>query len=236
MSLLARLLQPSAVHPLMDDRLWSSYAVGSEAYSGVYVTPETSLMSSAVWACVQLISESIATMPAIMYRRLANGGKERAPDHPLYSMLHDDPNEWQTAFTFKKVMMVHALLYGNGYARIVAGPRGPVDALEPIHPDDIELEALRGGGYRYKVRNADGVKVPVNAEDIFHLPGLSLDGVQGLSLVKYARESIALALAADRYSAKLYGQGAHVGGLLRHPNKLSPEAAQRIKMGLEPTA
>lgn len=226
MSLLARLLRPSAVN-LMDDRLWTASTIGSTAYSGVYVSAETALMSSAVWACTRLIAESIATMPTITYRRLRDG-KERAPDHPLYTLLHDEPNAVQTAFTWKRTMMVHALLYGGGYSRIMPGPRGPVDHLDPIHPDDITVEGLAGGGIRYMVRGDDGVKRPVNAEDILHLPGLSLDGVQGLSLVKYARESIGLALAAEGYSAKFYSQNAQPGGVLTHPNKLSKEAAERV--------
>jgi len=232
MSLLTQLLQPSALN-VADERYWRMGSIGSTAYSGVHVSPETALMSSAVWACTRLISESVATMPAIMYRRLADGGKERATNHPLYTVLHDDPNEIQTAFIFKRTMMVHALLYGGGYARITPGPRGPVDSLQPIHPDDITTEALPGGGIRYMVRGEDGVRRPVNAEDVFHLPGLSLNGVDGLSLVQYARESIGLALAAEGYSAKFYSQNARPSGILKHPNKLSPEAAQRVKESWE---
>ena len=231
MGFLTKLLRPTAA--TRDAAMWTPSAIGSKAYSGVTVTPETSLMASPVWACTRLIAESIAAMPTIMYRRLADGGKERDPNHPLYALLHDSPNDLQTAFAWKRVMMVHALLYGGGYSRILPGVRGPVDRLEPIHPNNIRIEGLPSGGIRYQIRGDDGIESPVNAEDIFHLPGLSLDGVSGLSLVEYARESIGLELAAKGYSAKFFGQNARPGGVLQHPGKLSPEAAKNMRESWE---
>lgn len=210
------------------ERWWTS-GPGAMAQSGAWVGVETALQASPVWACVRLISESIAMLPIIVYRRLSDGGKERAPGHPLYELLHDAPNEQQTAFAWKRVMMVHALLWGAGYSLIVPGPRGAVDRLEPIHPDTIRLERLPGGGRRYQVRGDDGVERPVNEEDVFVLPGLSIDGVEGLSLIRYARESIGLSLAAQSYSARFYSQGARPGGVLESAKPLSPEAAERLR-------
>jgi HK97 family phage portal protein len=232
MGLLEELLQPRTAYrsgvTVNDERFWTS-SVGGRASSGINVTPETALTSSAVWACVRMISESIATMPVIVYRRRSDGGKERAPSHPLYSVLHDAPNGIQTAFAWKRVMMVHALLYGGGFSLIVPGPRGAVDTLQLIHPNNVDIESIPDGGIRYLVRGEDGIKRPVNAEDIFHLPGLSLDGTNGLSLVAYARESIGLALAAEHYSGTFYANGAEPSGILKHPGALSPQAAQNVK-------
>ena len=231
MGFLETLLRPKAAANPMDDRYYASMgAIGAVASSGAYVNAETALTSSMVWACTRLISECIAMMPTLIYRRLMDGGKERASGNPLYTLLHDAPNALQTAFTWKRQMMVHALLYGGGYARIQSGLRGPVDSLTLIHPDAIRAETLTGGGLRYQVRGEDGIERPVNAEDIFHLPGLSLDGVNGLSLVQYARESIGLALSAEGYSARFYSQDARPGGILKTDQKLSPEAAERSKL------
>ena len=230
MGLLETLLRPqAAANPFYDGYYTASMGSGGMASSGAYVNAETALTSSTVWACTRLIAECIAMMPTIIYRRLTDGGKERASGHPLYSVLHDSPNELQTAFGWKRALMVHALLYGGGFARIESGPRGPVDRLTMLHPDSVRVESLPGGGIRYQVRGDDGIERPVNAEDIFHLPGLSLDGVNGLSLVRYARESIGLALQAESYSARFYAQDARPGGVLKHPSKLSPEAAARVK-------
>lgn len=231
MGWLAELLAPrlGANASVTDESAWSSWStVGGVASSGLLVNAERSLQASAVWSCTRLIAESIASMPILVYRRLTNGGKERAPQHPLYEILHDSPNEMQTAYMWVRTMMVHALLYGGGYSRIVPGTRGAVDSLEPIHPDSIRTEPI-SGGIRYQVRGDDGMERPVNAEDILHLAGLSLDGTSGLSLVQYARESIGLALAAEGYSARFYSQDASPKGIIKHPGKLTPQAAAKLK-------
>lgn len=233
MKALSRMLWPGvgAWSPpgVANEGAWTSAgSIGSVSQSGLYVGPERALQASAVWSCVRLIAESIATMPIIMYRRLPDGGKERATWHPLYSILHDSPNELQTAFDFKRVLMVHALLYGNGYALIGDGPRGAVDHLTPLYPESVRVERIEGG-IRYQVRGANGREQPVNAEDILHLPGLSLDGISGMSLVTVARESIGLALAAEGYSARFYSQNARPGGVLKTEKKLSPEGAERLR-------
>jgi HK97 family phage portal protein len=228
MGFLDRLLRPQALGAL-DDRWYTSSPYVVTAYSGVNVTAGTALMASPVWACVRLIAESVATMPIIVYRRQSDGGKRRAPEHPLYDILHDDPNELQSAFAWKRFMMVQALLYGNAYSRIMPGSRGAVDRLEPIHAELMRIEHLPDGGIRYLERDqTTGQESPLNAEDVFHLPGLSLDGIGGLSLVQYARESIGLALAAQGYSAKFYSQNAQPGGVLKTPNKLTDTAYKRL--------
>jgi len=229
---LTRLLRPElrADADPNDEGAWTSaISGGGAAASGVWVSADTALQSSPVWACVRLLSESIASLPIHIYRRLADGGKERAPEHPLYELLHDAPNDLQTAFDWKRVTMVHALLWGAGYSQIRPGPRGAVDRLEAQHPDLVREERLAGGGLRYMVRGEDGVERPVNAEDMLHIRGLSVDGVTGLPLIAYARESIGLGIAAREYSARFYSQNAQPGGVLKHPGKLTPEAAKRMR-------
>lgn len=213
---------------------WADYwyqPVGASGatYSGVSVSADTALSSSPVWAATQLQSNSIAMAPIIMYGRLPDGGKERAWDHPLYELLHDQPNGWQTAYQWKSMMMVHALLWGNGYSQIKPGPRGDPAALVPLHPDGVRVEQLPdGGGIRYQVRQRDGREEPVNDEDMFHLPGLSIDGISGLSIIRYARESIGLELAAKRHSALAFGQGTTLSGILKVKGSLPKEAKDRL--------
>lgn len=226
MGFLTQLLRPAALN-LMDDRYWTpaNMRLGGQAMSGVNVSAGTALMSSAVWGCTRLIAESLAMMPIHVYQRQADGGKKRAYGHPLYTVLHDDPNDLQTAFVWKRTMMVQALLYGGGYSRIVPGPRGAVDRLEPIHAEMIRAEMLPGGGRRWQVRGEDGLEHPVNDEDIFYIPGLSVDGTNGLGLVQYARESIGLALAAQAYTSTFYKHGAQPMGLIKMPGSPKNEPA-----------
>ncbi len=229
MGLLASALRGSEFmdrNPLSD--YWY-YPRSEPSYSGVSVSADTALSSSPVWAAVQLLSNSIAMAPIILYRRLSDGGKERAPDHPLYDLLHDSPNPWQTAYQWKSMMMVHALLWGNGYSQIKPGPRGPVDMLIPLHPDGVRVETLADGqGIRYQLRQKNGTWQPVNDEDIFHLPGLSMDGISGLFIMRYARESIGLELAAKRHAALSFGRGTRLSGILKIKGSLSKEAKDRL--------
>src|SRR3990167_1687022 len=220
MTILSQLL---AVTPqagnVNDERLWSSFD-GPASATGMSVTPDTALKVSTIWACVGLLADCVAMLPAIVYQRLANVGRERAESHPLYTLLHDQPNSQQTAFEFKSMMQGHVLLRGNSYARILPGPRGPADQLIPLHPDKVRLEELPDGRLRYKVREADGVERPYNDEDILHLRGLSLDGKQGLSFVSYARETIGLSLATERSRARFFGNGSRRAGGVKVRGKL----------------
>lgn len=201
----------------------------ASTYSGVNVTADTALSSSPVWAAIQLQSNSVGMTPIILYRRLRDGGKERATDHPIYDLLHDSPNQWQTAPEWVSMMMVHALLWGNGYSLIEPGQRGPVDQLIPLHPDGVRVERLPNNrGRRYMVRQEDGTWKAINDEDVFHLPGLSIDGISGLSIMRYARESIGLELAAKRHAALAFGQGTRLSGILKIKGSLSKEAKDRL--------
>ena len=229
MTILSQLLTPTPrAANVNDERLWSSWG-GAPSATGMSVTPETALKVSTVWACIGLLADCVAMLPAIVYQRLPDGGRERAEGHPLYTLLHDLPNSQQTAFEFKNMMQGHLLLRGNAYARILPGPRGPADQLIPLHPDKVRVEELPDGRLRYKVREADGVERPYTDEDILHLRGLSADGKVGLSFVSYARETIGLSLATERSRGKFFGNGSRVMGVLKTPGKLSSDAGKRVK-------
>lgn len=204
----------------------------STSVAGVPVDAETALKISTVWACVGLLADTIASLPLIIYRYMGEDGRERARNNPLYTVLHDQPNQWQTAAEFREMLTGHALLRGNGYAQIKPGPRGPADQLEPLHPDRVTPERLRNGRLRYQVRQDDGSTKPFNQEDIFHLRGPS-DGLAGKSVIKYARDSFGLTLAAERYGSRFFRNDSRPGGVLHTDGKLSRDAAARIKESWE---
>lgn len=218
---------PVAANP-NDERLWSSWG-GPLSATGMVVSPETALKVSTVWACVGLLSDCIAMLPLVVYERTRDGGRQRATTHPLYDLLHDQPNSQQTAAEYRGMMQGHLLLRGNAYAKIIPGPRGPADQLVPLHPDKVRLEETPDGRLRYKVREADGVERTYLDEDILHLRGLSADGKQGLSFIAYARETIGLAIASERSRARFFGNGSRLMGVLKTPGKLTPEAGKRVK-------
>lgn len=198
--------------------------------AGVAVTQDTALRISTVWACATLISEAIGSLPLITYRRTADGGKERATNHPLYELLHDTPNGGrQTAPEFVALLQMWALLRGNGYARIRSGPRGPVDSLEVLSPDWCWPDLATDGTLRYRVHDPlTGRQEIVNSDDILHLKGPSLDGIWGLSVIAHARTSLGLTIAAEEYGARFFGQGARPGGILTTDQQLKEATVKRI--------
>lgn len=202
--------------------------LGSNTATGVTVTPDNALTSTAVWACVRVISESVAGLPLLTYRRRADGGKERATDHPLYSLLHDSPNPEQTAFEFREMMAAHVCAWGNAYANIDWSSDGQPRALWPMNPSKMEKAERRNGTLFYLYRMPDGTLKSIRAMDILHFRGLSGDGTFGYSPIRMHMESIGLGLATQEYGARFFGNGARPGGVLQHPGKLSAEAQARL--------
>lgn len=235
MSFIIRLLGADlASRDPMDDHWYGLSAANSTA--GVPINAETALKVSTVWACVGLLSETIGWLPLVVNRWMGQDSRERARNHPLYSVLHDQPNQWQTAMEFREMMTGHVLLRGNAYAQIVPGPRGPADQLIPIHPDRIpagNVEKLPNGRLRYWVKQDDGTKKAFNQEDIFHIRGLSGDGLTGKSVIDYARDSFGLAIAAEQYGGRFFRNDSRPGGILRTDKSLSDGAAKRLKASWE---
>jgi HK97 family phage portal protein len=228
--LLTRLMGPIAeqARPHPADDFWYS-PVGALAAAGIRVTPETAMKVSAFQACIDIRASTVAQTPLIVYRKLSGTDRERAINHPLYDLLHDSPNEWQTAAEFKKVMQVQTDMRGNGFAQIVPGERGFVDQLVPIHPDRIKPLRLPSGVLVYDVKDEQaGTTTRLMADEVFHLRGLSMDGVMGVSNLETGRDSIGLALAAEEYSSRSYSQGVKLAGILSTPGVLDEEKARDL--------
>lgn len=199
-----------------------------EATSGLWVNPETSLKFSAVWACVQVLAEDVAKLPLIMYRRKDNGGKERATDHPLYWLLHDQPNSWQSSYDWRSQSQAHIELRGNAFSHVVRY-RNEVRELIPIPPSDVTVEQDDRYRVTYSVRQDRGSPKEYKAENILHVHGLSVDGLVGMSRIAAAREGIGLGLAAERHGGRMFRNGARASAVVKHPSVMSDEAAKRFK-------
>jgi HK97 family phage portal protein len=215
--------------PPWDDYWFSRPGLGSAA--GMAVSPETAMRLSAVYSCVRVISESLASCPLVIYKRLPGGGRERAINHPLFKVLHDKPNPWQTSLEFIEMMQAHLELRGNAFARIVEGRDRAIDQLVPLHPDLVEVQRLPSGRLKYAVRSRYQAEVEYFLqEEIFHLRGLSSDGLVGLSPVALQRETIGTALGMQDYSGRFFSNNATPSGVLIHPQKFKNDAA-RDKFG-----
>ena len=202
--------------------------VGSGTTSGVRVSPDIALKAAAVYACVKVLAETIATLPLRMRADGLNGAED-APDHPLDELIRYQPNATQTAVEFWETMLLHAALRGVGYAEIISGPRGAVDQLLPLHADRVSPERLRDGTLRFRVTSPrTGQQRVLLQEEIFRIPGMSSDGVTGLRAVDLAADDIGLGMAADEYAARVFSNRLNIGGFLVHPGKISKEAQRRL--------
>lgn len=229
MSLLARIFRPqaSAARPSEFDDYWYQ-PVGLFSAAGINVSPESSIRSSAVYACCKVISESVGMLPLITYERTNDGGKERATDHPLYDVLRWEPNHLQTANEFWRLMIVVALLWGRAYAEIRPGVRGPVDQLIPLPPNRTR-QKVDGGRVVYEVRDDQNNPRILMDDEVLVVPGLQLDVVQGLAIPEVARDVIGLALATEQYGARFFSQSSVPGGVLEYPGKLDEQEAKNLK-------
>ncbi|WP_409336256.1 phage portal protein [Eubacterium sp. F2] len=192
--------------------------------SGKAVTERSAMQMTAVYSCVRILSEAIAGLPLHLYRYAENGSKKKAVDHPLYELLHDEPNPEMTSFVFRETLMTHLLLWGNAYAQIIRNGKGDVVALYPLMPNRMTVDRDENGQLYYEYQTSTdeahtmkGSVVRLSPLDVLHIPGLGFDGLVGYSPIAMAKNSIGMAIACEEYGAKFFANGATPGGILEHP-------------------
>lgn len=199
------------------------FGAGAMSAAGFSVTPDSAMRASAVFSCVRVLSEAVASLPLIMYRRLPDGGKERATDHPLYRTVGRSPNGWQTRFEFVESGMAHMCMRGASYSRIVSDSRGGRRII-PIHPTRITPRMLDSGKIAYEYMAKNGGTEILLQDDVLRVPFMTLDGVTPISVITSQRESIGASLAAQDYSARFFANDARPTG-----GYVSWEGANRFK-------
>ena len=199
--------------------------------AGVNVSETTAFMCAAVWDAVSQIAGDIAALPLVFYKRRQDGGKEKFVASKLYKLLHDEPNGEMSAMVFRRVITLHALIYGNGFAEIQRDLGGRPIALWPIHPNRVRI--LRSGSRAPLQYEIDGGKAIIDSGDMLHLQGLGADGIQGFNLIAYAREALGLAMASEKFAASFFGNGTRFGGVLSSDQDLDPEQVVEIMKRIE---
>ena len=194
--------------------------------SGKSVTVQSAIQLSTVYACVRVISETIASLPLGIYETV-NDGNEKATDHPLYKLLHDEPNSEMTSFVFREVMLAHLLLYGNSYSQIIRSGKNQVIGLYPLLPDHMDVDRDSKGNLTYTYTTSDGKTVSIKPRDVLHIPGLGFDGVMGYSPIALEKNAIGLGIASEEYGSKFFSNGARPSGILTHPNTVKNPKALR---------
>ncbi|MDF1606963.1 phage portal protein [Hoeflea sp. YIM 152468] len=213
-------------------QLEEALRTGGVTASGATVTPNKAMNVSSVYASVRIISGAVANMPLQLKLRVDERTREDASEHPLGVVLRRKPNRWQTPSQFRRMMQAHLLLRGNAYAMIVRSA-GRVMELVPLHPDQVECNQNDDLQLEYTYTRKDGRKIRLPQSEVFHLVGLTLDGVHGVSPITYARESIGLALSMENHGATTFRNGARVSNVLSHPGKLGPEGLAFLRTSLD---
>ena len=192
------------------------------------------MQMTAVYSCVRILAEAIAGLPLHLYRYTDSGGKEKATDHPLYLLLHDEPNPEMSSFVFRETLMTHLLLWGNAYAQIIRNGKGEVMALYPLMPNKMSVERDENGQLYYtytrsaeEAKTAETGRVILLPKDVLHIPGLGFDGLVGYSPIAMAKNAIGLAIATEEYGAKFFANGAAPSGVLEHPGTIKDP--QRVR-------
>lgn len=217
---------------------YTFYLGGSS--SGKTVTERSAMQMTAVYSCVRILSEAVAGLPLHFYRYTDDGGKEKAIDHPLYSLLHDEPNPEMTSFIFRETLMTHLLLWGNAYAQIIRNGKNEIIALYPLMPNKMDVSRDKSGQLYYtyvtqpeEAHTMKGTVVYLNPSEVLHIPGLGFDGLVGYSPIAMAKNAIGMAIACEEYGAKFFANGAAPGGVLEHPGTIKDP--QRVRESWQST-
>jgi HK97 family phage portal protein len=208
---------------------FSFESVSARTSSGMRVSPDSALRLAAVYACVRILAETIASLPLVVYQRRPDGGKDRVTDHWLYRLMAKRPNRFQNPFEWREMLQGHLALRGNAFNQIITNPRGEIIELMPIHPDRVKIELLPSGEYRYRISDRSGTEVILPRGEVWHLRGLSSDGLMGMSPIELARENLGTALAAQGYGARFFANDAKpTGGWIEFPGSFKDSEAKKV--------
>lgn len=201
--------------------------VGMRTAAGVRVTASSARGLPAVWACVKVLSESFAVMPFDLYRvDPETDRRKRQRKHWLYRVLAKRPNQFQDPFAFRLMLQGHLALRGNAFCQISSNGNGEITELLPLHPDRMNVEMLPSGDYRYRYVDQNGRNIYYTRGEIWHLRGLSDDGIMGLSPIECAREAIGEGLAMQAYSNRFFANDARPGGWIEYPGQFKDQQSK----------
>jgi HK97 family phage portal protein len=191
----------------------------------IVVSYKTVLQLPEVYACLTVLSESVASLPLVTFKRKEGGEKERADNHPVAGLLHDQPNDFDTAYTWRRQMTWDAALHRNAFSEIKPGLKGPIGSLQRIDPLLVDVVKLEDGAIVYDVADVPGRVRRLDASQVFHLkvPPLDSDGKMGRPIITDSWHIFSHALAVQDFGRRFFENGATPGGFLTSPEFKTPE-------------
>ncbi|MCL1878005.1 MAG: phage portal protein [Defluviitaleaceae bacterium] len=203
--------------------------------AGKVVNEYTAMQTTAVYACVRLLAESLAGLPLHIYEYENDGKQKRVTDHPLPYLLQNEPNPEMSGFIWRETLMGHLLIFGNAFSQIVRNGRGRILGLYPLLPNKMKVGRAPNGEIIYTYQrdseesrlNTKQENIVLRQHEVLHIPGLSFDGLIGYSPIAVAKNAIGMALATEEYGAAFFANGATPSGILEHPGVVKDPKAVR---------
>jgi HK97 family phage portal protein len=205
-----------------EERMWDGDA-SSRSNAGVRIDSSNAQTVAAVFACLRVVAETVASLPLHVLERTPGGGKRLARELPLYRQLHAQPNGWQTSFEWREQAVFHVGLWGDAFSELRAGQ------IVPLHPSRMKVERIENGNLRYKYREDRGNETTYANEQILQVRGPSDDGVNGIKIVEECKDAIALARACELHGARFFAAGARPGFVLSTDGQLNAEAREALR-------
>lgn len=207
---------------------------GGRSASGITVTPDRALSFGPFWAGVRILAESVAVLPLAVFEKTGDKTRRDASDYPLHRVIRGAANPQMPSYRWRETAMAHLVVWGNHYSLIARDGIGRIRELWPLAPERMIIERdSETGELRYRYTRLNGTNVPLMSADVLHIPGLSWDGVKGLSAIRYYREAIGLGLAAQEFGARFFDKGALSSFALTHPKTLSDVARTNLRRSLD---
>lgn len=216
-----------------DPNLARFFGIRDDNDAGVEVSPESGYRVPAAWACINVIAQTIASLPLRTYRRLENDNREEDKSSPLYKLLHDKPNEWQTSYEWRLMMMAMVLTYGNAYSQIVYRAGRPV-ALVPFPAGHVTPFWSPTGERAYYTSKRDGDFQVLLKDEVLHFMGVpNYDGLYGLSPIESCANAMGITIASEKFGARFFANGSKLSGIITHPEVLSDKARENLRKSWE---
>ena len=216
-------------HTLKAESNWTTIFSNFETSSGAKITSDNAMRHSIVWACNKVLSESIASLPLVLYKEDDNGNRTKAKEHPLYNLLSTLPNKEHTSMQWRETMITSLNYKGNHYTQIIRNQKGEIVSLYGLDTNRMTVQRLESTGEIVFLYDTGTKTVPLNFGDVLNVAGLSIDGLVGLSPIAHNAESIGLSVAMEEFGGKYFKNGSTATGALSYPNELTEEAYKRLK-------